>query len=304
MREVNTEEIRKTVKDLFLKINYDIGSDVIAALKKGLETEESETGRAVLEQILKNNKIATDEQIAICQDTGFSIIFVKLGQDVRLTGGDFNDAINQGVREAYEEGYLRKSVVDDPLFDRTNTKDNTPAIVHLEIVPGDKIHIEVTAKGGGSENMSAMKVLTPSQGEQGVRDFVVDAVKNAGPNPCPPIVGGVYPAAVQKFQVEPNEFNREKEYIEYNIDATRYAYGLEDVKPITVVDDGELVVGERYWGGKLSKTVWSFRLLTSGFRLLLFRLVVGGWKRPVSREQGSCHRSLLLAISRVADLSL
>jgi SNF2 family DNA or RNA helicase len=110
MREVNTEEIRKTVKDLFLKINYDIGSDVIAALKKGLETEESETGRAVLEQILKNNKIATDEQIAICQDTGFSIIFVKLGQDVRLTGGDFNDAINQGVREAYEEGYLRKSV--------------------------------------------------------------------------------------------------------------------------------------------------------------------------------------------------
>lgn len=191
MREVNTEEIRKTVKDLFLKINYDIGSDVIAALKKGLETEESETGRAVLEQILKNNKIATDEQIAICQDTGFSIIFVKLGQDVRLTGGDFNDAINQGVREAYEEGYLRKSVVDDPLFDRTNTKDNTPAIVHLEIVPGDKIHIEVTAKGGGSENMSAMKVLTPSQGEQGVRDFVVDAVKNAGPNPCPPIVVGV-----------------------------------------------------------------------------------------------------------------
>jgi fumarate hydratase subunit alpha len=191
MREVNTEEIRKTVKDLFLKINYDIGSDVIAALKKGLEIEESETGRAVLEQILKNNKIATDEQIAICQDTGFSIIFVKLGQDVRLTGGDLNEAINQGVREAYEEGYLRKSVVDDPLFDRTNTKDNTPAIVYLEIVPGDKIHIEVTAKGGGSENMSAMKVLTPSQGEQGVRDFVVGTVKNAGPNPCPPIVVGV-----------------------------------------------------------------------------------------------------------------
>jgi fumarate hydratase subunit alpha len=191
MREVNTEEIRKTVKDLFLNINYDIGEDVIAALKKGLETEESETGRAVLEQILKNNKIATDERIAICQDTGFSIIFVKLGQDVRLVGGDFNEAINQGVREAYEEGYLRKSVVDDPLFDRTNTKDNTPAIVYLQMVPGDKIHIEVTAKGGGSENMSAMKVLTPSQGEQGVRDFVVSAIEKAGPNPCPPLVVGV-----------------------------------------------------------------------------------------------------------------
>lgn len=191
MREINTEEIKKTVKDLFIKINYDIGPDIIAGLKKGFETEESETGRAVLEQILKNNRIAAEERIAICQDTGFSIIFVRLGQDVHLTGGDFNEAINQGVREAYAEGYLRKSVVDDPLFDRMNTKDNTPAIIHLEIVPGDKIHIEVTAKGGGSENMSAMKVLTPSQGKQGVRDFVVDTVESAGPNPCPPIIVGV-----------------------------------------------------------------------------------------------------------------
>ena len=127
----------------------------------------------------------------MCQDTGFSIIFVKLGQDVRITGGDFNEAINQGVREAYQEGYLRKSVVDDPLFDRKNTKDNTPAIIYVEMVPGDKIHIEVTAKGGGSENMSAMKMLTPSQGEQGVRDFVIGTVSNAGPNPCPPIIVGV-----------------------------------------------------------------------------------------------------------------
>ena len=191
MREINTEEIRKTVKDLFIKINYEIGSDILVGLKQGLETEESETGRAVLEQILKNNKIAAEEQIAICQDTGLSIIFVKLGQDVHLTGGDFNEAINQGVREAYVEGYLRKSVVDDPIFERKNTKDNTPAIVHLQIVPGDKIHIEVSAKGGGSENMSAMKVLTPAQGEQGVRDFVVDTVESAGPNPCPPLIVGV-----------------------------------------------------------------------------------------------------------------
>jgi fumarate hydratase subunit alpha len=191
MREISTEVIKETVKDLFIKINYDIGEDVLAALKEGLEKEESETGRAILEQILENDKIAATERIAMCQDTGFSIIFVKLGQDVRITGGDFNEAINQGVREAYQEGYLRKSVVDDPLFDRKNTKDNTPAIIYVEMVPGDKIHIEVTAKGGGSENMSAMKMLTPSQGEQGVRDFVIGTVSNAGPNPCPPIIVGV-----------------------------------------------------------------------------------------------------------------
>ena len=191
MREISTEVIKETVKDLFIKINYDIGEDVLAALKEGLEKEESETGRAILEQILENDKIAATERIAMCQDTGFSIIFVKLGQDVRITGGDFNEAINQGVREAYQEGYLRKSVVDDPLFDRKNTKDNTPAIIYVEMVPGDKIHIDVTAKGGGSENMSAMKMLTPSQGEQGVRDFVIGTVSNAGPNPCPPIIVGV-----------------------------------------------------------------------------------------------------------------
>ena len=191
MREISTEVIKETVKDLFIKINYDIGEDVLAALKEGLEKEESETGRAILEQILENDKIAATERIAMCQDTGFSIIFVKLGQDVRITGGDFNEAIYQGVREAYQEGYLRKSVVDDPLFDRKNTKDNTPAIIYVEMVPGDKIHIEVTAKGGGSENMSAMKMLTPSQGEQGVRDFVIGTVSNAGPNPCPPIIVGV-----------------------------------------------------------------------------------------------------------------
>lgn len=191
MREISTDAIIKTVKELFITINYDIGADILAELKKGLAIEESETGKAILEQIIENDIIAARERLAICQDTGLSVLFIKLGQDVHITGGDFNEAINQAVREAYLEGYLRKSVVTDPLFDRKNTKDNTPAIVHMEIVPGDKIQLEVTAKGGGSENMSAMKMLTPSQGEQGVRDFVVGTVRNAGPNPCPPIIVGV-----------------------------------------------------------------------------------------------------------------
>jgi fumarate hydratase subunit alpha len=174
-----------------MKANYNIGADVLAALERGLKTEESETGRVILEQIIENDKIAAAEGVALCQDTGLAILFIWLGQDVRIVGGDFNTAVNQGVREAYADGYLRKSVVDDPLYDRENTRDNTPAIIHLEIVPGDKIKIEVTAKGFGSENMSQMKMLSPSAGEAGVRDFVVETVRAAGPNPCPPVIVGV-----------------------------------------------------------------------------------------------------------------
>lgn len=191
MREISVEKIKETVKDLFITANYDISPDILAELKKGLEREESETGRAILEQIIKNNGIAAAERIAICQDTGLAVLFIKLGQDVHLVGGDFNEAVNQGVREAYIEGYLRKSAVTDPVFDRKNTKDNTPAIIHLEIVPGDKMHIEVTAKGFGSENMSAMKMMTPAEGEKGIKDFVVETVRKAGPNPCPPVIIGV-----------------------------------------------------------------------------------------------------------------
>ncbi|MCR4441442.1 MAG: fumarate hydratase [Peptococcaceae bacterium] len=191
MREVSCEKIKETVKELYLRTNYYIGQDILAALREGLEKEESETGKAVLEQILKNHEIASGERIAICQDTGLAVLFVKIGQEVRIVGGDFNDAVNQGVREAYIEGYLRKSAVDDPVIDRKNTKDNTPAIVHLELIPGDRIHFHVTAKGFGSENMSRMKMLTPAEGEKGVKDFIVETVRIAGPNPCPPVIVGV-----------------------------------------------------------------------------------------------------------------
>ena len=191
MREVKAEQIKETIKDLFLKANFEIGSDVLEMLKERKEKEKSEIGQAVLSQIIENDIIASNEKIAMCQDTGYAVVFVELGQEVAIVDGDFNEAINQGVREAYDEGYLRKSVVEEPLFERKNTKDNTPAIVHLDIVPGDKIKIAVTPKGFGSENMSALKMLKPADGIQGVHDFVVETVEKAGPNPCPPIVVGV-----------------------------------------------------------------------------------------------------------------
>lgn len=191
MREIKAEVIKNTVRDLFLEANYFIGKDIYDKLKEQCELEESPVGKSVLRQIIKNDEIAAQEKIAICQDTGMAVVFVELGQEVRIVDGDFNEAINQGVREAYAEGYLRKSVVSDPVFDRTNTKDNTPAVIHVKIVPGDKVKIAVTAKGFGSENMSSLKMLKPADGIEGVKNFVVETAVNAGPNPCPPIIVGV-----------------------------------------------------------------------------------------------------------------
>jgi fumarate hydratase subunit alpha len=191
LREIDAQTIKEAVKQLFLKENYEIGQDVIEALRQAWHKEESATGRAILEQILNNHEIAACEKMAICQDTGMAVLFVKLGQDVRIVGGDFNEAVNQGVREAYTEGYLRKSLVDDPVFERKNTKDNTPAVIHLELAPGDKIHILVTGKGFGSENMSRFKMMTPAEGEEEIKKYVVETVKLAGPNPCPPVIIGV-----------------------------------------------------------------------------------------------------------------
>ncbi|PHS35129.1 MAG: fumarate hydratase [Alkaliphilus sp.] len=191
MRKVKAEQIKDVIKELFLKANFVIGTDILDMLIKRQKEEKSPTGKAVLSQIIENDVIASDEKIAMCQDTGYAVVFVELGQEVLIVDGDFNEAINQGVREAYEEGYLRKSVVEEPLFERKNTKDNTPAIVHLEIVPGDKIKIAVTPKGFGSENMSTLKMLKPADGIEGVREFIIETVEKAGPNPCPPIVVGI-----------------------------------------------------------------------------------------------------------------
>ncbi len=190
-RIIKADEVTKTVKKLLMDCNYNIGSDITNALEKAKETEKSEVGKQVICQLLENNKIAEVEQIPLCQDTGMAVLFVQYGDKVVIEGGSFKSAVTNGVRQAYKDGYLRKSVVNDPVFDRINTKDNTPAIIHTEIVPGDKITILAGGKGFGSENMSAIKMLTPSYGVQGVIDFVLDTVRNAGPNPCPPMVVGV-----------------------------------------------------------------------------------------------------------------
>ena len=190
-RVIKAEKITETVKELLTDCNYNIGSDITNALEKAKETEKSEVGRQVLCQLIENNKIAHDEQIPLCQDTGMAVLFVQYGDKVVIDGGSFKNAVTEGVRQAYKEGYLRKSVVNDPVFDRINTKDNTPAIIHTEIVPGERIVITAGGKGFGSENMSASKMLTPSYGAEGVIDFVLDTVRKAGPNPCPPMVVGV-----------------------------------------------------------------------------------------------------------------
>lgn len=191
IRQIKAETVTQTVKQLFLDCNYFIGKDIMTALEKARENEKSKVGKSVLTQIIENDKLAAKEEVPLCQDTGMAILFVEYGDKVVIEDGSFEDAVNEGVRQAYKDGYLRKSVVNDPVFDRLNTKDNTPAIIHTRIVKGDKIKITAGGKGFGSENMSAIKMLTPSYGIEGVKKFILDTVRTAGSNPCPPIVVGV-----------------------------------------------------------------------------------------------------------------
>ncbi|MEE9436771.1 MAG: fumarate hydratase [Candidatus Adiutricales bacterium] len=189
MREIDAAEIRRTVKDLFLKASITLGEDVLAALRRAEQNEESEVGKEIISRLLENAELAQDHHLPICQDTGLATIFVELGQDTRIIGDSLNAAIEEGVRQAYEEGYLRKSVCH-PLT-RKNTGDNTPAVIHLDLVPGDRLRITALPKGGGSENMSRLFMLPPSAGWEGVKERVVQTVSEAGPNPCPPLVLGV-----------------------------------------------------------------------------------------------------------------
>lgn len=191
IRKIDAQQITDAVKKIYMDMNYFIGNDILDALKNAENTETSPTGKSVLSQLIENHKIAKEEEVPICQDTGMAVLFVEYGDRVVIKNGNFNNAVQEGVRRAYIDGYLRKSVVDDPVFDRINTKDNTPAIIYTEIVSGDKIKILGGCKGFGSENMSAIKMLTPSAGIDGIKKFILDTVKYAGPNPCPPIVVGV-----------------------------------------------------------------------------------------------------------------
>lgn len=191
IRKIEAAEITAAVKKLFTDMNYFIGSDILEALKSAENNETSETAKNVLSQLTENHKIASSEEIPICQDTGMAVLFVEYGDHVVIENGSFEDAVQEGVRRAYIDGYLRKSVVKDPVFDRVNTKDNTPAIIYTDIVCGNNIKILGGCKGFGSENMSAIKMLTPSAGLDGVKEFILDCVRYAGPNPCPPIVVGI-----------------------------------------------------------------------------------------------------------------
>lgn len=190
MREVFCDTIESAVKELFIRANYYLSGDVLEKLNSYRKIEISEIGQEMLDRIIQNAELAAQNEIAICQDTGMCVLFVELGQDVHVVGKNLNDAINEGVRQAYNEGYLRKSVVSDPLL-RQNTGDNTPSIIHYEVVPGENIRIQAMPKGFGSENMSAIKMLKPSDGVEGVIDFIIETVKKAGANPCPPIIVGV-----------------------------------------------------------------------------------------------------------------
>jgi fumarate hydratase subunit alpha len=189
IREIDSKLITETVKRLFLEANTCLGADVLAALQISLAREESALGRQVLARILENAAVAREESAPICQDTGLAVVFVELGQDVHVAGGLLNVAIEEGVRQAYDEGFFRKSVCD-PLS-RANTGDNTPAVIHVEIAAGDRIRLTVMPKGGGSENMSSVTMLLPTAGSEGIRRHVVESVLKAGPNPCPPVIVGV-----------------------------------------------------------------------------------------------------------------
>lgn len=191
MREINVEEITKTVERLCIESNYYLPQDVKKALEDAFDKEESPLAKEILQDILKNQDISRTKDVPICQDTGLAVVFLELGQDVRLIGGDLNEAIDEGVRRGYKNGYLRKSAVDDPFMVRKNTGDNTPAIIHTKIVPGEKVKLIFAPKGGGSENMSALAMLKPSDGIKGVKKFVLDTVDKAGSNPCPPIIVGI-----------------------------------------------------------------------------------------------------------------
>lgn len=190
MRTIHTNDIIKNVKEMCIEANLYLSKDMADAIKDARKSETGELGKQILGQLVENMEIAAKEEIPICQDTGMAIFFVKLGQDLHIEGMNLTDAINEGVRQGYEEGYLRKSVVGDPLL-RENTKDNTPAIIHYDIVPGDKLELLIAPKGFGSENMSRVFMLKPSDGAEGVKEAVLQAVTDAGPNACPPVVVGV-----------------------------------------------------------------------------------------------------------------
>ncbi len=221
-RILNVSAVREAVAQLVVQANCCIGEGMLSCLERCRDQEEKALSRNVLDMIVRNDRLAEERMVAMCQDTGMAIFRVQVGQEICFTGGSLEQAIQDGTAQGYAEGYLRKSVVSDPLFARTNTRDNTPAIIYYEMVPGDKLHITFAPKGFGSENMSAIKMLKPADGVDGVLDFVVDTVKKAGPNPCPPIVVGVGIGGTFEKAAQLSKFALMRDVGSHNEDA-RYA---------------------------------------------------------------------------------
>lgn len=190
MREIRTDQIVQAVREMCVEANCDLGSEMLQALEEALQMEESPIGKDILRQLIDNARIAREERVPMCQDCGMTMVFAEVGQDLHIVGNYWLDAINEGVRLGYQEAYLRMSVLNDPIH-RINTEDNTPAVVHLELVPGDSLKLMVAPKGGGAENMARLKMLKPSDGREGIKQFVLETVSQAGPNPCPPTILGV-----------------------------------------------------------------------------------------------------------------
>jgi fumarate hydratase subunit alpha len=246
LRRINTKRVTKAVKKLFIEANTVLGEDVVDALHRALSREESETGKQVLQKIIENADIACRKKMPICQDTGLAVVFVELGQDVHIIGGELHAAIEEGVRQAYEEGYLRKSVCD-PLT-RKNTTDNLPAIIHIDIVAGDRMKIIAMPKGGGSENVSAAKMLTPSAGIEGIKKFVLETVGNAGANPCPPIIVGVGIGG----SLEQACVMAKKALLRPVDEANRYDERLEQMEKELYVSINNLGIGPAGLGGRVT----------------------------------------------------
>lgn len=247
MKKLHVSKIVQAVRDLCIQANVDLPQDVEAALHLAQEQEISPFGRYCLEQITKNITLARHECQAMCQDTGIVVVYLEIGQDLHITGGDLKEAVNEGVRRGYEEGYLRKSVVEEPVFERNNTKDNTPAVIHIDIVAGDRLKLMVMPKGGGSENMGALAMLKPTVGKKGVVDFVVNAVSQAGGNPCPPIVIGVGIGGTMERSAE-----LAKEALKRKL-GTRHPderYARMEAEILTKVN--ELGIGPQGLGGKIT----------------------------------------------------
>ena len=244
MREIHINEIQEAVENLCIDANYNLSKDVVNSVDKAKKEETWNLAEDILDKIIINAEIAKSERMPICQDTGMACVFIEIGQDVHVVGGNLQDSINEGVRRGYDKGYLRKSVVRDPI-DRVNTKDNTPAIIYYDIVPGDKLKITVAPKGFGSENMSQIKMLKPSDGIEGVKDFIIKVVKEAGPNPCPPMIvgvgiGGTFEKAAylsKKALIRPIDSKNESKF---------YA----DLEDELLIKMNELGIGPQGFGGK------------------------------------------------------